>query len=77
MLPLYCLSDCPHCGYSRQGTRAKAWATVRCWRCGVARRVPRDRPQDGPDDPFAEPPRSGRPFEIGNPYRFTSDQERY
>ena len=77
MLPLYALSDCPHCGYSLQGTRARGGSVTPCRHCRRNRKVPINRPQTGPDDPFARPPRSGRPFEKGNPYRFTSQQEPY
>jgi hypothetical protein len=74
MLPIYRLSACSACGQSDQGTRAKAGNSVKCVGCHTMRRVPMNRPENGPDDPRAIMPARGRPFEQGNPYRIGADQ---
>jgi hypothetical protein len=68
-LPLYRLSACVRCGQSDQGTRAKAGNSVRCLGCDTMRRVPADRPTEGPDDFHAIQPRRGAPFESTDPRR--------
>lgn len=70
MLPIYLLAPCNTCGYDSQGTRAKGGVSVQCTVCRTMRRVPMDRPLDGPDDPYATRPSRGIPLPKGHPWRF-------